>query len=71
MVCKLQLPLRQTINIKVTHPKDHMKKIPYLSNITFINRYSQAFKMRGEQHAGLIQKPLQPYHPHAYRNRLY
>ena len=27
--------------------------------------------MRAELHCGYEKKPLEPYHPHAYRSRLY
>ena len=31
---------------------------------------AEQFKVRDNLHAGMVKKPLQPYHPNAFRNRL-
>lgn len=32
--------------------------------------YSIQFKSKDNYHAGMLKKPLQPYHPNAFRSRL-
>ena len=41
------------------------KKLPETSSMS-----AEQFKVRETLHAGMIKKPLAPYHPNAHRNRL-
>ncbi len=46
-------------------------EIHFHSKLSFSNLSSDVYKMRGELHVGVGKKPLEPYHPNAYRSRLY
>ena len=70
MELQLLLLLRRTLRILVTIHTGQQKRILYHSNLSLLI-FSDVFKQRGYLHAGLTKKPLEPYHPNSYRNRLY
>lgn len=41
------------------------KRLPEVTSLS-----QDQFKVREHLHAGMLKKPLEPYHPNAFRNRL-
>ena len=56
----------KAFNIGAPKPVDlSSKKLPETTSMA-----AEQFKVRETLHAGMVRKPLAPYHPNAYRNRL-
>jgi len=50
-----------------------MKVFPHFNHLALClptSIDSDTFKPRANLHAGMIRKPLEPYHPNAHRSRL-
>ena len=41
------------------------KRLPEVTSLS-----QEQFKVRDHLHAGMVKKPLEPYHPNAFRSRL-
>ena len=53
-------------NVGAPKPVDmNAQKLPETASMA-----AEHFKVRDNLHCGMIKKPLQPYHPNAFRNRL-
>lgn len=39
-------------------------------NVNRFTKFRDQYKVRNILHAGMVRKPLEPYHPNAHRSRL-